>query len=84
MTQFSPFAGSFMMMNMNGHQATMSMSMTAANMMDDMSEPSSPDSSSATPFEEADLLQTAINDDVSAQLAAAGRRSNSDDVNECQ
>lgn len=47
------------MMNINGHQGGMSMSLgTTGTMMDDMSEPSSPDSSSAAPFEEADLLQS--------------------------
>lgn len=35
---------------------------------EDVSEPSSPD----TPFDDTDLLNPAVNDDVTAQLAAAG------------
>lgn len=35
---------------------------------EDVSEPSSPD----TPFDDSDLLNPAVTDDVTAQLAAAG------------
>ena len=38
-------------------------------MTDELSEPSSPES---TTFEESDLLSSTINDDVTSQLAAAG------------
>lgn len=38
-------------------------------MSDDLSEPSSPDSSS---FDASDLLSSSVQDDVTAQLAAAG------------
>ena len=48
---------------------TVNSAMSASMMGDDMSDPSSPESG---PFDESDLLASAVHDDVTAQLAAAG------------
>lgn len=56
---------------MNSSMATINASHMASSIMsDDMSVPSSPESAN---FDESDLLSNAVNDDVTAQLAAAGR-----------
>ena len=65
---------SITMMNMSGQGGGMNMNLATAGasmtIMDEMSEPSSPESAT---FEDTDLISSAIHDDVSAQLAAAGR-----------
>jgi nuclear respiratory factor 1 len=70
--QVAPSAGGGISMgNMNAITInTQQMGHISSGMMsDDLSEPSSPDSSS---FDASDLLSTSVQDDVTAQLAAAG------------
>ena len=52
--------------------------MSSGIMSDDISEPSSPESTS---FDASDLLNSSVNDDVTAQLAAAGKKDFSSDSN---
>ena len=54
------------------HAAEMNSTINASIMSDAMSEPSSPESAT---FDESDLLNSTVHDDVTAQLASAGQKS---------
>ena len=56
---------------MNSVPLTITNPQLSSDMMSDLSEPSSPESES---FDTSDLLSTAVNDDITNQLAAAGTK----------
>jgi len=69
-------SGGMTICNMNNSNAVtintshMNSHMNSGMISDDISEPSSPESA---PFDASDLLNSSVSDDVTAQLAAAGK-----------